>query len=772
MSQEHIQLAEFANNLYQEALIRVEQEEEGGMLAQALTEVMMDYLCDAGETENTIPCSFLKLDKVGRKQIKIDGYAFDEGYETIDLFVSFFTQEGHVYRVPKAEISKAANLARKYINAAVKGHLQDMEEAASIFELTQVLWQNRKSFVRANLFILTDGIYDGDLPEDIKLEGMLIKHQIWDIKRFFRLNLSSSKREPILIDFRDMGGGIPCLEMPSENSDYQTYLSIIPGNILAQLYENYGAKLLESNVRAFLQNLGKVNKGIRDTIRKEPHMFLAFNNGISATAEVVNTTLTSKGLAISSVVDFQVVNGGQTTASIFHTHRKDKADLSDIFVQMKLTVINDPERAEEIVPRISRYANTQNKVQEADLSANHPLHIQIQKLSRVNFAPIQDGSSLQTRWFYERVRGQYREEKNREGTSSRKKAFESQNPNSQKFTKTDMAKYLQTWNQRPHIVVRGAQKNYIEFMKQQKLGVPGKVFFEDLIAKAIIFKSTERIYGTGSKSIGDLSRYLIVPYSLAFLFRFTESLLDLSKVWKEQRISEKLEKAIQEVLIKVNEFMHDHAPGGLITEWAKKEDCWKKLIDESLSLSFSKSDLEEDLTTLAAQKRRENAESLNVEEELKKQEVTRLLKTPYQVWKRIMEWGRISGKLSPYVLDIVSNIARKVYRRNLDITDNEREKGIKVMNLVQEENPTLLKYDGEKVPAEKGLKKALSSPEISPSILKKLKFWAKSSGGLSLSPSDTILLDLVIEDASELSEAQNRRLSALIKISEKLGFRA
>ena len=103
---------------------------------------------------------------------------------------------------------------------------------------------------------------------------------------------------------------------------------------------------------------------MRDTIRKEPQMFLAFNNGLSATAEAVTVEdLPGGGKGLRSIRDLQIVNGGQTTASIYHAVKKDKADVSQLFVQVKLTVLNDPTKMDIVVPYISRYANTQNKVQ-------------------------------------------------------------------------------------------------------------------------------------------------------------------------------------------------------------------------------------------------------------------------------------------------------------------------------------------------------------------------------------------------------------------------
>ena len=237
-----------------------------------------------------------------------------------------------------------------------------------------------------------------------------IFYRVIDLNYLF--NVTEKSHIPhYTIDFYKEGYNVPCIISTSENEEYQSYLAIISGQALAAIYEKYGSRLLEQNVRSFLQFTGKVNKGIRTTILKEPHMFLAFNNGIAATAERIELGVSpdGKGLVITSVQDFQVVNGGQTTASIYHTLKKDKADISGIFVQLKLSVVKNRNNFSEIVSRISEYANTQNKVSVSDLSSNRPYHIELEKLSRNIFAPHVTGQiGQQTKWFYERARGQYK----------------------------------------------------------------------------------------------------------------------------------------------------------------------------------------------------------------------------------------------------------------------------------------------------------------------------------------------------------------------------
>ena len=181
-------------------------------------------------------------------------------------------------------------------------------------------------------------------------------------------------------------------------------LVVMPGKLLAQIYGLYGARLLEQNVRTFLQARTKVNQGIIRTIEESPGMFFAFNNGLTATAaEVELSQAANGGLGVSAMRDLQIVNGGQTTASILYAQDRDKAVLDEVFVQMKLSVV-DSERISDVVPLVSRYANTQNRVSEADFFSSHPFHRELERISRMTPAPARAGSLVSTKWFYERKR--------------------------------------------------------------------------------------------------------------------------------------------------------------------------------------------------------------------------------------------------------------------------------------------------------------------------------------------------------------------------------
>ena len=351
--------------------------------------------------------------------------------------------------------------------------------------------------IQCRIFLLTDGIVNQEAFHAEDNEAISVSLHIWDAARIYRLASSGKKYEPIEIDFhKEFNCNVPCLSLSDPQSDYKGYLAVIPGEILAGIYDRYGPRLLERNVRSFLQVRGNVNKGIRKTIIEEPHRFFAYNNGVSATADDIEFEESGQGLSISKIRNLQIVNGGQTTASLYHTTKKDKVGLRGIFVQAKISVIPEAQ-LEEIVPLISRYANSQNKVSDADFYANDPFHVNIEGLSRTVWAPSADGTHRQKKWFYERARGQYLDAKARESTPAKKRQFEAVFPAKQKFTKTDLAKYENTWMQLPHIVSLGAQKNFNDFAI--KLKERGRIdvdirYFEHLIAKAIIFNKKRCFY--------------------------------------------------------------------------------------------------------------------------------------------------------------------------------------------------------------------------------------------------------------------------------------
>jgi hypothetical protein len=335
-------IEDFYKELFQEIKSEQATEEDGGIQEQIFTQIAIDLLADAGETENARICFDRKEDKLGRTMHKLNGYALSENYETLDLFITVFKGVDEPFTLTRQEAESSINQVERFFrNAVYKDYIKELEESSEVFDLAHTLAEVKevKEFLsRVNIFVLSNGIFKSEIKFNKTISGYSIFTRIIDIEYLF--NLSDQSHVPIEINFEDYGGILPCLESPSENEDYESYLALIPGITLANIYEEYGSRLLEQNVRSFLQFTGKINKGIRKTIKEEPHMFLAYNNGIAATADELELKkLADGGKAIVWAKDFQIVNGGQTTASVYHTWKKDKADIDKIFVQTKLTVV-------------------------------------------------------------------------------------------------------------------------------------------------------------------------------------------------------------------------------------------------------------------------------------------------------------------------------------------------------------------------------------------------------------------------------------------------
>lgn len=702
--------------------------EIGSTQEESFTDLMTEMLVDAGETANVMVCTEIREDKTGRRLHKINGYALAENYETIDLFIVVYKDAELVTTTTKDEIVTVANLSEKFLTASLKGRLSDMEESSPAFDLVNILDAYCKDIIRVNIFILTNGTTQADTPKDSQItvteNTILVKFHLWDLERFHNLYSSQNKHEAIEIDFlTDFGGVVPCLQMPVENEEYESYLAIISGETLAGIYRNFGARLLEQNIRSFLQFTGKINKGIRETIKKEPQMFLAFNNGISATAEEVTLIdLPQGGKAIGKVKDFQIVNGGQTTASIFHAQKQDKSDLSKIFVQVKLTVVKKHEEFAKIVSRIAEYANSQNKVSLADLSSNNPFHIELEKLSRNIWAPNPKNPTQQTRWFYERARGQYKNELNRDGTTpNKKKAFEIKNPKSQVFQKETLAKYYNAWHYAPHFVVRGSQKSYIEFFKnleknfKKNKGLPDNHFFEDIVAIAILFRTAENEYGIGQNAIGD-RRFMVVPYTLSYLNKITEGKIDLYKIWKNQSISDELRSVIKSLLGQINDAIGETAQGKIISEWAKKEECWETI--SAMDFEVSVGVLRDDLVSANNPRPIPKTET-DIEKAERGEKLDRLKNVPQQLWKKILEWGRTTEHISPHKQGIIETIAKRL-KENKSLEDSQIQQGLEVIDLAFTHVPELFLDNEDDVIA------TTPNIDITKELVLKLWNWGKN----------------------------------------------
>ncbi|MEQ8842270.1 MAG: AIPR family protein [Acidimicrobiales bacterium] len=651
--------------LRHEVVSMANQAEDGTMLAEAFTEYAMDAMTDTGDWPESQLCYHRQ------RGSEISGWGWDPESGTINLAVTRFAGLGTVERLSKSDAAASLRRLRGFLERSLSGFHDQLEESSPAFDLAYRIHESADAIANARLFLLTDMVTNLEGEKADPVGEISTSLHVWDLARLHRLHSSGRTRERIDIDIAGFHGeGLRYLEAPSGDPDLKSFLLVMPGQLLADLYVKYGPQLLELNVRSFLQARGKVNRGIRQTIIDAPERIFAYNNGISATASGVRFgTDEHGGRRIVSIEDLQIVNGGQTTASIATVHNRDKQPVEDVFVQAKLTVVPENKVA-DLVPKISRFANSQNAVSEADLTANDAFHVQLEKLSRTVWAPaVDEAGNSETRWFYERARGQYADALARERTPARKKNFRRVHPSAQKFTKTDVAKFENTWSQKPHIVSRGAQKSFFEFMDGltadgKEPPLPGVPFFQQLCAKALMYKSAEKI--VGSQNFGGY-RANIVTYTLSRINLATENRLDLHAIWMHQKIGPELESAIEAVSYDAFGVITRPPGGQNVTEWCKKSDCWERMMEVEVNLDHLGPELiSEDTSPADGSGAGRAPESVSADD-----------------WRRLTEWIEEERNLSGHHLSQARLIENSI-RRGRGISPAQRNGAAELVRLCAE----------------------------------------------------------------------------------------
>ena len=676
---------EFAREFLQDVL--AESDADGQFVEDVFFQKSCEQLMEAGELDSADRIPY----RSPAKGIRVDGYGGDpaEAAGTLNLIILDFHLASEIGRLTGTEMDAAFRRLANYLRQALDERWRDaLEETSPAFGLADLIAQRWRSITRIRFLLVSNRELservDGRPAADI--EGRQVTYSVWDIRRLHSQATVGYGREDIEINLvEDFGGALPILPAQLSEADHESYLAVIPGHVLAEIYDRWGARLLEQNVRVFLQARGKVNRGIRVTLENEPSMFFAYNNGITATAEQIDVANEGGQLLLRGLRNFQIVNGGQTTASI-HVANLRKLDLTRTFVQMKLSVVT-PEKATELVPRISEYANSQNRVSAADFFANHPFHVRIEGFSRRIHAPSPDGTFRQSKWFYERARGQYADAR-ANLTQAQRRKFDLENPRNQLFTKTDLAKFLNVWEGRPHEVSLGAQKNFAAFAR--RIGQAWRKSPDDFneawyrlaVAKAIIFKSTERIVSAQPWYQGGY-RANVVAYTIAKIAHDVadqERAVDFDSIWRQQSQGAALDEAIAIIAEQVHEVLI-HPPSGIsnVTEWAKKQACWERV--RNLAIDWPDAFVEglisaqehRDTTRTA---RRDQRELNGIEAQIA------VVNAGGQFWADALAWGQKHRLLTPTEAGILQAAARIPTRTP---TDKQSSKTIEILSKLHSE---------------------------------------------------------------------------------------
>lgn len=614
-------------------------------------------LIDADEFADFEMLAFEGVGNRGRR-IQIDGYCYDELDNCLEMVICPFTDSIDTETLTVTDANTLFRRVQAFVEESQSGFLlENAEESSPGYGLATDIKYRFSNISRYKLFIITDMVMSNRIKEipEATIGDIPVEYHIWDIERLQALQASKTGKEDITINLKDFSPfGVPCLEAGS-TSEYTAYLCNIPGKILANLYNRYGGRLLEGNVRSFLTVRGKINKGIRNTILNEPNMFFAYNNGIAATASAVELEKTAAGIYIVEITGLQIVNGGQTTVSLATAllNDRDRAnELRSVFVPMKLSVVS-PEKAVGLIPNIAKYANAQNKVSDADFFSNHAFHVRMEELSRRLMAPAVMGNQYGTRWYYERARGQYRQEQ-AYMTKAEKNRFLTRNPKSQMFTKTDLAKYHEIYRMLPYQVSTGAQKNFMKFADwatkawEKDDSVFNEDFFKRIVSLNILFKKTDSIvkyapwYELGYKA-------QVVAYTLSLLLYViqrdhSDLAFDFRGVWNHQGITYETELQIAEIAQKVYEYLIDpEREVQNVTEWAKREACWKGI--KSLSITLRSSFISELIPASVQKEAERDAKSIQRQDN-KVSVMVAVAEYGVDKWKDLLQWGIANRVLS------------------------------------------------------------------------------------------------------------------------------
>ena len=549
--------------------------------------IVMDHMSEIGMTFEPVECHY--EGKVGNANLRLSGWSLSDEGDQLDLFVRLYANVDVPTPIPDSETKTAVEQCLRFLTLCVEGKMESkLDPSSDVLSLARSLRGSYDNLEQIRVYVITDRVAKSKHFKTRDIGGKAVRLEVMDIERLHRHWSEGKPRDELVVDFTEVSGmPLPCVFVPGESDEYDYALTAMPAEALRMLYEKFGARLLEANVRSFLSVKGKgVNAGIQNTLRLAPERFMAFNNGIVIVADEMRLGKAGdESAGIAWLKGLQIVNGGQTTASIYFTKKKyPDTDLSRVRVPAKIIVMRaqDSAKEEALVSDISRFANSQNAVRQSDLSANKPFHVEIEKLSRTVYCP--DGVG---QWFYERAAGSYNTLLAREGTTPAKlKALKEAIPTARRITKTDLAKYISAWDKKPDIVSLGSQKNFDKFMASltptdgQEVPLPTVIDFKNMIAKAKIFRDAQKLL----RPMFQAFQANVTAYTVSLVAEKLGERIDLEKIWTRQAVSPELLAQIAVWAKEVNDVLHSSSGGKMVSEWAKRPECREAVMSASYSV--------------------------------------------------------------------------------------------------------------------------------------------------------------------------------------------
>jgi hypothetical protein len=565
-------------------------------------------------------CHGTVTDSAGRVRGEIYGYSLSENKEVLTLFYALYnpTSNMEITTLQDAEYQSAINKMQGFYNSAVRGLSLDLEDdgktSSKLYEPAKAIYENYQTITSIRLLVLSNSIINKYEIKNNRINGKITTADVWDLKKIYANLHSGLDHAPIDVDFTSEDYRrykIPYIKMDSNDFDYQCVIALFPGKLLYQLYERHNTDLLLNNVRFFLGFKGSkknnANIGILNTLKTESQRFLAYNNGITALASGVESDvsggstydvsenegghssndLISTGV-LKAIRDFRIVNGGQTTAALFNSkHGNPSISLYGVYVQVKIIVLSKD--INQVAGRITQYSNSQSKIKYSDFTVSNNFNMTMEKLSRSILIPNKNNDPKY--WYFERVRGQYDQEKKNIRTKEELKYFESKYAKERRFKKEEIAKVWKSWEQEPFDAVKGESTNYELYMSKHADFTPDENYYRKTIALIIVYRFL--MSRPENKQYGN-RKATIVTYCIACLNYYTYGKLNLEKIWKEQDLSDDLKKYLMQLCEAINEALIRLAGDIAVLSWGKRKQSFKEIIAQDLKCDKSLLDSETD----------------------------------------------------------------------------------------------------------------------------------------------------------------------------------
>jgi hypothetical protein len=562
--------------------VKNEIEDSNDQPQEVLTKIYTDILYDNGTISDYELVFFER--EISNSNIKINGYSFSEEDLRLDLFITHYDPSDKIQEIKLSKVQELIESAKNFYFQSVKKLYEKINKKEDAYDISKTIFKNAKNISTVRIIILTN--CECEKTPTMHREGKIeFQNFLFDNKRIYSSSLGGANATNIRIDFTKFRDKVRCMLAHKSSDKISSYMAFIPGDVLFNIYRIFGQRLLSLNVRSFLQLGTKINKGIRQTLLNEPDRFFSYNNGIVVVVDDIQIDSDKNGSFIKSATGFQIVNGGQTTATLYRTKKQDNADFTNVVVPAKITLVKK-EYLDEVVPKISEYANTQNIVKKADFSSNHQFHIDFKELSK----KIRTSEGQQ--WFYERMRGEYQVQKMKQKDlgKNKKSKFLEISPSHMKFTKEDLAKFINCWHYLdPHVACTGAQKSFVTFMNllndkkfHEKIDDD---FFQKYCAISILFNKATKIIKENEVIGGYRSQ--VLNYTISLISYHTSRKINFDLIWADQDISNQFKDLINKWSLKVYEIIQDTSKGRNVSEWCKKEECWEEVTDRNFAFTVT-----------------------------------------------------------------------------------------------------------------------------------------------------------------------------------------